>query len=150
MDLKKVEKLALEAVESVGVRLYYMSWTRGGRQGLLRLFIDKEGGVTVADCERVSRELGTLLDVEDPIPYAYSLEVSSPGLDRQLYTPDHYRASIGKEVEVRLLKVDDLGTRRLQGLIRSADDEGFTLEVGEETRTIPYDKVTTARWVVKF
>ena len=99
---RQVEEIAESLVVTEGMELVDLEYRREGPRWVLRLFIDKEGGVTVDDCARVSRELGDLLDVKDVIPQAYVLEVSSPGLDRPLVTLADFNRRRGCEVSVRL------------------------------------------------
>jgi ribosome maturation factor RimP len=98
-----------------------------GRHGFLRLYIDKDGGVTVADCEYVSGQIGAFLDVEDPLPGSYVLEVSSPGLDRRLRTTEHFRRFCNEDVRIELLRPKD-GRRRLKGRITDVQDKTVTVE----------------------
>ncbi len=97
----RVRALAEPVVEGLGIEVVDVVYTSEYGRRVLRIFIDKPGGVTVDDCSTVSRELGTVLDVEDPIPQRYTLEVSSPGLDRLLVKERDFQKSIGKKVKVR-------------------------------------------------
>ena len=99
-----------------------------GRRGLLRLYIDKEAGVTLADCEFVSSQIGAFLDVEDPLPGSYVLEVSSPGFDRRLRTAEHFRRFRDHEVKVELLRPRN-GRRRIKGRIAAVGEADVTVEV---------------------
>lgn len=149
MKTDTVQRLAREAADLCGVELYHVEWSSGQR-GILRVTIDRPEGVTVGDCERVSRELGTLLDVEDPVPGRYTLEVSSPGLDRRLYTPAHFRAHVGREIDVRLRVAVD-GSRRFTGALEEPGDEGFSLLAADGARRrFVWGDVETARLIVKF
>ena len=134
MDVDRLEKVVRKAAGACGVELYHLDWLESGRRNLLRIYIDKPGGVTVGDCERVSRELGVLLDVEEMIQVKYVLEVSSPGLDRRLYIPAHYQAQIGQAVEVKTVRPDAAGRRKWLGVLITAGDEGFTVELEEGER----------------
>ena len=147
---------------SLGYELVDIEYVPGRSQALLRVYIDWPGGVPpagvgdatdenrsyegigVEDCEKVSRELSALLDVEDPIPVAYTLEVSSPGLDRILRTPPHYRRFVGERVHVEL-QVARNGRRRYTGLLVRSDDEGIELNVDGETVTMTFAEVGKAR-----
>lgn len=100
---------------------------RGGRM-LLRIYIDKPGGVTVEDCEQVHLSLGHALDVEDPVPHAYTLEVSSPGLDRPLTRQEEYHRSLGKLVSLKLRQSYE-GQWRLVGQLIDVSDKGVTLSL---------------------
>src|SRR5579871_1301839 len=106
-----------------GYELVELEYGAGRSHAVVRLFIDRPQGVTIDDCERVSREVAALLDVEDPIPMAYSLEVSSPGFDRLLRTAAHFERFVGSRVFVEL-KVPREGRRRYTGLLRHASAAG--------------------------
>jgi len=98
----QIENLLAPTVEALGCELWGLELLSQGRRSKLRVYIERPEGVTVDDCERVSREVSDLLDVEDVIPSAYTLEVSSPGMDRILFKDEHYRANLGAMVDVRL------------------------------------------------
>jgi ribosome maturation factor RimP len=120
-----------------------------GRDGLLRLYIDSEDGITLDDCERVSHQVSALLDVEDPIPGHYTLEVSSPGVNRPLRTPAHFRRFAGERAKVELARPQADGRRRFTGLLGAATDEGFALELDGETVQFRYEDVALARLAPK-
>jgi len=99
---EQIQQLLEPILTSLGLTLWDLDFKKEGPQWLLRIYIEHEpGGVTLGDCETVSRDLGTALDVEDIIPHAYTLEVSSPGLDRSLTKPEHYRKCAGTRVKVK-------------------------------------------------
>jgi ribosome maturation factor RimP len=110
----------------------------------VRLFIDRPEGISIEDCERASREVAALLDVEDPIPIAYTLEVSSPGFDRVLRTPAHFARFVGERVFVEL-RVPRDGRRRYTGTLLAADDSGITVEVDKQTVEVPFGEIGKAR-----
>ena len=118
----------------------------GGKSGLVRLFIDKPGGIGLADCENVSRAVSALLDVEDPVPGNYDLEVSSPGFDRKLTKVEHFQRFIGEIVKVKL-RIPMAGRRRFRGRLLSADDERIVLEVDGESHSLALATIDTARLV---
>lgn len=99
--LERIEQLIMPALADLGVELVEIEFKREGRDWFLRLFVDREGGITLDDCADVSREVGALLEVNDPISSAYHLEVSSPGLDRPLKRPADYERFRGKLVKIR-------------------------------------------------
>ena len=111
---------------------------------MVRLFIDREAGVGLEDCERVSREVAALLDVEDPIPSAYTLEVSSPGFDRLLRTQAHFGRFVGSRVFVEL-KEPRAGRRRYTGTLLTVDDSGIALEVDHERVAVTFAEIGKAR-----
>jgi ribosome maturation factor RimP len=103
-----------------------------------------ESGIGIEDCERVSREVSALLDVEDPIPTAYTLEVSSPGSDRVLRTRSHFDRFAGSRVYVELKAPRD-GRKRYTGMLRSVSDAGIELEVDRQPVAVPFDEIEKAR-----
>jgi ribosome maturation factor RimP len=98
---------------------------------MVRLFIDAPGGITLGDCEKVSREVEGLLDVEDPIPQNYRLEVSSPGLDRPLVKPEHFERFAGQPARVQLLAPLAGGRRKFQGVLRGVQGADVMLETAD-------------------
>ena len=131
-------------LERLGYELVELEYSSGRAHGALRLFIDKAGGVGVGDCERVSREVAALLDVEDPIPTGYTLEVSSPGFDRVLRTRAHFERFAGARVFVEL-KVPRSGRRRYTGTLLSADEAGIALEVDGQRVPVSFAEIDKAR-----
>ena len=132
------------AVERLGFELVELEYGSGRAHALVRVFIDREGGVTVDDCTRVSRELSALLDVEDPIPTGYTLEVSSPGFDRVLRTQAHFGRFVGARVFVEL-KEPRAGRRRYTGMLLTVDDAGIALEVDREHVAVAFNEIGKAR-----
>lgn len=131
-------------VASLGYELVDLDLRIGG-DGLLRLYIDAEDGITLDDCERVSHQVSGLLDVEDPIPGYYTLEVSSPGVNRPLRTRAHYRRFAGERAKIELARPREDGRRRFTGLLGSVEDDEFALELDGETVRLRFDDVATAR-----
>lgn len=128
-----VEKMLEPIAADKGVRIYDVDYVKEGPDYFLRCYIDKDGGVTIEDCENVSRALSEVLDAEDPIPDAYILEVSSPGLGRALTKDRHFAASIGEEVEGNLFKPDEkTGEKSFLGILKDFDDTTVTILTGEE------------------
>lgn len=128
----------------LGYELIDLDYGAGRAHSTLRVFIDKPEGIGVDDCERVSREISALLDVEDPIPSAYSLEVSSPGEDRVLRTRAHFDRFVGSRVFVELKAPRD-GRRRYTGTLASVGDGGVTLEVDRQSVDVPFNEIGKAR-----
>jgi ribosome maturation factor RimP len=117
-----------------------------GRGGLLRIYIDHEEGVSLADCELVSHQIGAFLDVEDPLPGSYALEVSSPGLDRPLRTLEHFRRFRDEEIRVELKEVRD-GRRRLKGRLLGVEGEQILVEADEVTWRLGLAEIAKAQLV---
>ena len=115
-----------------------------GRRGLLRIYIDSEAGVTLDDCERVSEQLSAWLDVEDPLPGSYVLEVSSPGFDRRLRTSRHFERFNGERVKVEMRDAHE-GRRRFTGVLKGVDGGKVLLEVDGEVWHLPLNDIADAR-----
>jgi ribosome maturation factor RimP len=133
-------------VERLGYELADLEVRLGSKSGLIRLFIDKPEGIGLEDCEKVSRAVSALLDVEDPVPGNYNLEVSSPGLDRKLRKVEHFQRFIGQIVKVKL-RFPLEGRRRFRGKLLSADDENIVVEVDGESCSLALTTIDTARLV---
>ena len=127
-----------------GYELVELEYTSGRAHAVVRLYIDREAGVALDDCERVSREVSSLLDVEDPIPSAYTLEVSSPGFDRVLRTRAHFGRFLGSRVFVEL-KEPRAGRRRYTGKLLTVDESGIALEVDQEQVAVTFTEIGKAR-----
>lgn len=143
----RLEEIVSPLVEKMGFELWGLEYSERGNQALLRLFIDRDGGVTLDDCALVSEQVSALLDVEDPISLAYRLEVSSPGLDRVLFRPDQYRRYIGQRLKVRL-RWSVEGRRNVQGRLLDCDDQLIKLEAdGGDILAIPLESIHRARLI---
>ncbi len=133
-------------VVRLGYELSDLEVRLGGKGGLVRVFIDKPEGVGLADCERVSEAVSALLDVEDPVPGHYDLEVSSPGLDRKLTKIEHFQRFTGETVKIKT-RFPIEGRRRFRGRLVSADEDRILVEVDGESRTLELAMIDTARLV---
>jgi ribosome maturation factor RimP len=147
----QVRQLLDPILESMGLSLWDLEFNKQGPQWLLRIFIDREpGGVTLSDCETVSRDLSAALDVEDIIPHAYTLEVSSPGLDRNLSKPEHFVRFTGSMVRIKTFQPIN-GQKVFRGRLLGSDE--YTIKVELETGTvleIPLTGITKASLEVEF
>ena len=144
-----LEKLVEPTVNHLGFELWGVEQTGTGRHRRLCIYIDAPRGISVADCETVSQQLGTLLEVEDGIAGTYDLEVSSPGMDRLLFKRDQYQRNVGECVDVRLhLPIN--GTRHLRGTLQACGDESISLLVDDEVKVIPFTQVRRTRLVPVF
>ncbi len=128
--------------ELLGVEL------RGG-QSLLRVYIDRPEGITVDDCERVSHQISALLDVEPLLPGTFTLEVSSPGMDRPLFEADHYQRFSGERIRVKLA-VPLAGRRNVSGVLRGLREDQVILDTGQGEVAIPLAQIESARLVPDF
>ena len=133
-------------LERLGYELVDLEFSGGRGSAMLRVFIDRQTGVGIEDCEAVSREVSALLDVHDPVPTGYRLEVSTPGLDRVLRTPAHYARFAGAQVAVELT-VPREGRRRYTGQLLQSDADGMELMVAGAPVAFPYREVDQARLV---
>lgn len=136
-------------VNAIGYELVLLEYSPRDGSGMLRLFIDAPDGITLDDCEKVSREVSATLDVEDVITQAYRLEISSPGLDRPLVKPEHYRRFKGEVARVQTL-APIAGRRRFQGAILDATDDEVWIETADGPITIPLADIDKAKLVPNF
>lgn len=147
---ERLTELFEPVVESLGCELWGIEYMAQGRhRALLRIYIDKEEGVGVEDCERVSRQVSSVLDVEDPIQSEYTLEVSSPGMDRPLFKLKQFEANVGERVAVRL-RLPFEGRRKFTGLLKGIENEEVVLEVDNEEYILPYELIDKANIVPQF
>lgn len=131
------------SVNAVGMELWGIEYLPQGKHSVLRLFIDSEHGVTVDDCEAVSHQVSGVLDVEDPVSGQYSLEVSSPGLDRPLFTLEHFQKYVGEAVKVRLNSTVD-GKKMFVGVLECEENSLLTFNVGGESLKVDFSKIKKA------
>ncbi|MDD6035229.1 MAG: ribosome maturation factor RimP [Lachnospiraceae bacterium] len=147
---QKTERLLMPIMERTGFELVDVEYVKEGSNFYLRAYIDKTGGITIDDCELVSRELSDLLDEEDFIPEAYILEVSSPGLGRQLKKDKDFARSIGEEVEVKLYKPMNK-RKEFEGELESFDEQNIVLRISEtEQLTIPRESIAMIKLAIHF
>lgn len=146
----QLEELIAPVVESLECELWGLEYSVQGRRSMLRIFIDKQpDGVLVEDCEKVSRQVSSVLDVEDPISGEYTLEVSSPGMDRPLFKLAHFEKYVGHRVALRL-RVAFEGRRKFQGLLKGIEDGEIVLEAGDEEYLLPFELIDKANVVPQF
>jgi ribosome maturation factor RimP len=141
---ERLMALVEPVLERLGYELVDLEYSAARAHSVVRLFIDAPAGVALEDCATASREVSAVLDVEDPIPNAYTLEVSSPGLDRVLRTQAHFGRFVGERVHVEL-KEPRAGRRRYTGTLVAADEEGIELEVDQEPVSMAYREIGKAR-----
>ncbi len=147
-ELGRDEFISLLApvVEKLGFELADVEAQFGSRNGLLRLFIDHEAGITVDDCAAVSRQVSAMLDVEDPIRGDYSLEVSSPGLNRRLVKPEHFDRFAGQLVKIKLRRSLDQ-RRNFKAKLLGYESDQVLLDEDGKQHAIPFEDIDTARLV---
>lgn len=143
---EKIAALAESIAEQHGVRVYDVEIVGNARSPFVRVYLDKEDGVSLEECAKFSRSLSALIDVEDPIPTAFVLEVSSPGLDRQLKKLKHYKQSIGRLAKVVIKNRSADGQNMLIGRIMDVQGDVITLLTGDgQNLLIPFDTISRAR-----
>lgn len=150
---ERVRTIAAPIARSLGVEVVDVECVGQGQRTLVRVFLDKPGGVSLDDCEQVHVSLGHALDVEDPIPHSYTLEVSSPGLDRPFKRREQYHRALGTPVNLKL-RTPVNGQWRLVGTLREVRDDGVTLAM-EEKRTertihVSWEQIAEGRPEVTF
>ena len=146
---QKTWELLGEITEELGIRRVDAEYVKEGGEYYLRCYIDKDGGVQIDDCEAVSRALDPKLDEGDFIPDAYTLEVSSPGLGRQLRRPHDFEFAAGREVELKTFKAVD-GKKEFKGNLISSDDAGVTISLPEGEKTFSRKEISSIRLTFDF
>lgn len=136
-------------INAMGCELWGIEHISQAKHATLRIFIEKEGGVDIEDCEHVSRQISALMDVEDPIGSAYTLEVSSPGLDRQLFELGQFKAYVGSLVKVRL-RTNYEGRRNFKGRLVGVEDDEIVLRQDQEEYLFPVEMIDKAQVVPEF
>jgi ribosome maturation factor RimP len=131
-------------VEALGFELWGLELLSQGRHSLLRLYIDGEKGVNVDDCAEVSRQVGGVMDVEDPISGEYTLEVSSPGVDRLLFKPAQYVGYVGEWIELRL-RAPYEGRRKFKGTLKAIEGEDIVIQVDDHEFLLPHSSIEKAQ-----
>ena len=146
MTAGELIELLEPTIGRLGYELSDLEVRLGGRGGVLRVFIDHPEGIGLDDCEKVSLAVSALLDVEDPLPGQYNLEVSSPGLDRKLTNVEHFQRFTGETVKVQM-RFPIEGRKRFRGTLVSSTDENIVVEVDGESHSLPLATIDTARLV---
>lgn len=144
-----VEQMVQPFLDENGFELVDVEYVKEGSSFFLRVFVDKEGGIDIEDCGRVSEFLSVKLDENDPIPDAYFLEVSSPGAERPLKKPEDVHKAVNKNVYVTTYESIN-GSKEFEGMLTSFDGEQLVIESGKKSYTVPYSKVASARLSILF
>ena len=145
----QVTLFAKPVVEELGYELWDVEYVREGSERYLRIYIDKEGGIDIDDCERVHRALDPVLDEKDPIKESYHFEVSSAGLERPLKRPSDFERFMGSAVLVKLYRPRN-GLKEIPGILRGYEDGKVTVEAGKEVITFEKSAVALVRLRVEF
>jgi len=147
--LEQLQAMLAPVVESLGYECWGVEFISQGRHSLLRVYIDHANGILVDDCEAVSRQVSAVLDVEDPISSEYTLEVSSPGMDRPLFTLEQFAKHVGEQVKIKLRSPFD-GRRNFQGLLRGVEDQDVVVLVDDHEFLLPIDLIDKANIIPRF
>jgi ribosome maturation factor RimP len=142
--IEKLFKLIEPIVKENDFELYHLEYIKEFGENYLRVYIESPKGIGLNDCEKVSRPVSDMLDVEDPISESYFLEVSSPGIDRILYTDKHLTRYIGSQVSVKLEKLFE-GKKQYEGILADFDSAEVSVTISNENLKIPRDKIKTIR-----
>lgn len=146
---KQIQSMLTATVNELGFDLWGVEFIAQGKHSILRVFIEKDDGITVDDCALVSEHASAVLDVEDPISTEYALEVSSPGADRLLFQVEHYQQYVGGVVEVRLRRPFE-GRRKFKGLLAGLEGEDIVVQMDGHEYLLPLEAVEKANVVPQF
>lgn len=147
--LEQLQALLAPVVEALGYECWGIEFLSQGRHSLLRIYIDHANGILVDDCEKVSRQVSGILDVDDPISSEYTLEVSSPGMDRPLFTLEQFARYPGEQVKIKLRSPFE-GRRNFQGLLRGVEEQDVVVLVDEHEYLLPIDLIDKANIIPRF
>ncbi|MBY0755575.1 ribosome maturation factor RimP [Clostridium sardiniense] len=140
--IEKLEELVMPITDELGYELYHVEFVKEDGENYLRIYIDNEEGITLTDCEKVSRRVSEMLDEEDPISTSYFLELSSPGINRGLFKEEHFKKAVGREVFIRFTGSLN-GRKNIKGILKSYEGEFIEVQ-GEELVKVPMDKIKKA------
>ena len=146
---EQVEAFAKPIVEGLGCRLWDVEYVREGSERYLRLYIDKDGGVDIEDCEKIHRAVDPVLDEKDPIPTSYHFEVCSAGLERALKRPSDFEQFMGSPILIKLYRPKN-GLKEFPAILRGYEDGKVIAEAGKETITFEKSEVALVRLRVEF
>ncbi|MEM7078924.1 MAG: ribosome maturation factor RimP [Pseudomonadota bacterium] len=146
---KQVAELISPTIDSLGCQLWGVEYLSQGKHTKLRVYIEREDGVSVDHCAEVSRHVSDLLDVEEFSSAAYTLEVSSPGMDRILFEEAHYQDSVGEMVEIRLNFAFE-GRKKFTGVLTQVEDATAVVQIEQEEYLLPMENIQRARIVPQF
>ncbi|MGU1746342.1 ribosome maturation factor RimP [Pseudomonas aeruginosa] len=147
--LEQLQALLAPVVEALGYEYWGVEFISQGRHSVLRVYIDRPEGILIDDCEAVSRQVSGILDVEDPISGEYTLEVSSPGMDRPLFTLEQFAKHAGEQVKIRLRSPYE-GRRNYQGILRGVEEQDVVVLVDDHEYLLPIDSIDKANIIPRF
>ena len=145
----KLEELLRPGIEALGFQLWGVEYQSHARRSMLRIYIDAETGISVDDCAKVSHQVSGVMDVEDPITGEYTLEVSSPGMDRPLYRLEQYADYIGSDVSIRL-RIAFEGRRKFQGRLVAVEGDEVVVQLEGHEYLLPFEQIDRAQIVPSF
>ena len=140
--VNEIYEMVKPIADELNYDIYHVEYVKENGELYLRIYIEKDGGITLSDCEALSRRVSDLMDEKDPIKDPYFLEVSSPGLNRTLFAENHYKRFIGREVMVRFTKSID-GKKNVKGILKEVNDDSIVVEA-ENLMNIPKNKIKSA------
>ncbi|MFO8141535.1 MAG: ribosome maturation factor RimP [Marinobacter sp.] len=148
--LKQLEDILRPVIEGLGYEFWGIEYRSRGYQSMLRVYIDDvENGIGIEDCEKVSRQVSGVMDVEDPIQSEYTLEVSSPGMDRPLFRLEQYQEFVGHQVQIKLRMAFE-GRRKFQGLIKGVEGDDVVIVADDHEYLLPFDSIDRANIIPVF
>ncbi|HCW0291265.1 TPA: ribosome maturation factor RimP [Pseudomonas aeruginosa] len=147
--LEQLQALLAPVVEALGYECWGVEFISQGRHSVLRVYIDRPEGILIDDCEAVSRQVSGILDVEDPISGEYTLEASSPGMDRPLFTLEQFAKHAGEQVKIRLRSPYE-GRRNYQGILRGVEEQDVVVLVDDHEYLLPIDSIDKANIIPRF
>ena len=147
---ERVEALVEPCITELGYRIWDVEYVKEGAEWYLRITLDSDDGIDIDDCEKVSRAINPIIDEADPIEDFYYLEVSSPGLERVLRKPEHFEASLGSEVEIRLFAPDENKKKSYNGILSAYDEESLIIDMDQTSQKIPMSKISKVQTVFDF
>jgi ribosome maturation factor RimP len=145
----KLEELLRPGIEALGFELWGVEYQSHAKRSMLRIYIDAEAGISVDDCAKVSHQVSGVLDVEDPITGEYTLEVSSPGMDRPLYRLEQYAEYIGSDINIRL-RIAFEGRRKFQGRLVAIEGDEVVIQLDGHEYVLPFEQIDRAQIVPSF
>lgn len=148
---EKIKELVTKPITDLGYRVYDVMYVKEGKDNFLRIFIDNDKGISLDDCEKVNDAITDMLDEADIIKDQYFLEISSPGVERNIRKDKHFEESIGKEVNIKLFKPLDNKEKEITGILKGFDKETVKIETDKnEEITIPRNNISSIKWAFKW
>ena len=144
IGILRLEQIVESVAATLGYEIVKVDFVPQQKNSILRIYIDSENGIQIEDCEKFSRQISAVLEVEDPIAGHYTLEVSSPGIDRPLVKPEHFERFCGQRVKVSTHTMY-LGRKRFTGQMTEVNDAGIVVEVDGEAYDLPFDDINNAK-----